>query len=107
MLWCRRMTRRQILKVVEQPRWEGESLAVEDWVAAFDRHSRFTIGVEEELMLLDPVTFDLAPVAPDVLPLLDDTHFAAELNAAQLEIITPVCDTATEACLELSRLRRQ
>jgi carboxylate-amine ligase len=99
--------RRPILNVVEQPRWEGDPLGVEDWVAAFERHSRFTIGVEEELMLLDPVTLDLAPVAPDLLPLVGDPHFSTELNAAQLEIITPVCGTATEACLELSRLRRQ
>src|SRR4051794_11120543 len=102
-----RVTRRPMLTVAEQPRWEGESPALEDWVAAFNRHSRFTVGVEEELMLLDPVTFDLAPVAPAVLPLLHDQSFSTELHAAQLEIITPVCGTATDACLELSRLRRK
>ena len=48
-----------------------------------------TIGIEEELMLLDPGTLDLAPVAPEVLARLDgDTRFKGELPAAQIELIT-------------------
>ena len=32
--------------------------------AAFDAPAPLTVGIEEELMLLDPATGDLAPVAP-------------------------------------------
>ena len=35
--------------------------------ATFDGAEPLTIGIEEELMLLDPHTLDLAPVAPQVL----------------------------------------
>lgn len=55
--------------------------------AAFAAGRPMTVGVEEELMLLDPTTLDLAPVAPVVLERLDgDARFKAELPAAQLEI---------------------
>src|SRR3954470_4508600 len=38
--------------------------------AAFEHARPFTVGAEEELMLVDPVSFDLAPVIEDVLPLV-------------------------------------
>ena len=61
-----------------------------DCLAAFSRTRPFTIGVEEELMLLDPESLDLAPAIEEVLPLLDgDPRFTRELRAAQLEIVSP------------------
>jgi carboxylate-amine ligase len=53
-----------------------------------------TVGVEEELMLLDPGTLDLAPRAREVLARVDgDRRFKPELPAAQLELLTdPVAD---------------
>lgn len=61
--------------------------------APFDeQREAFTVGVEEELMVLDRRTLDLAPRAADVLDALgDDGRFCAELPAAQLEIVSPVC----------------
>jgi carboxylate-amine ligase len=57
--------------------------------AAFDDAPRFTVGIEEEIMLLDPDTLELAPRAPEVLPRLDgDPRFKPELPASQIEIAT-------------------
>jgi len=59
---------------------------------------RQTLGIEEELMLLDPETLDLAPVAADLLHALHgDTRFKGELPAAQIELITEPADTVALA----------
>jgi len=65
--------------------------------AAFERHERaLTIGVEEELMLLDPLTHDLLPTGPEVVGRAADVRVRTELPAAQVELVTPVCgDTAS------------
>ncbi len=68
----------------------------------------FTVGVEEELMLLEPGSLDLAPVAEDVLDALGaDPRFRRELPAAQLEIVTPVCRHAGEVGTALLQARRE
>src|SRR3954471_18768466 len=81
---------------VRPPAWEEtEPLTLAKVVAAFEQTLSFTIGVEEELMLVEPQRLDLAPVIDEVLPLVEnDARFARELRAAQIEIITPVCLTA-------------
>ena len=61
-----------------------------------------TLGVEEELFLVDPRTWDLAPAAPR---LLGPEGLKTELFAAVIETNTPVCATADEALAELTRLR--
>lgn len=61
------------------------------WLGRFATDAPFTIGVEEEVMLLDPSTFDLAgsTAGADVLARLgDDPAFSPELHAAQLEVKT-------------------
>jgi glutamate---cysteine ligase / carboxylate-amine ligase len=96
------------LPVVEPPAWETTTpLTVAACAAAFDHTHGFTIGVEEELMLVDAETYDLAPAIGDVLSVLDgDARFAKELRAAQIELITPICMTAADACRELSHARQ-
>ncbi len=75
--------------------------------AAFDAHETLTVGVEEELMLLDPETLDLAPRAEEVLALTEgDERFKRELPAAQLEIVTAPHATAGAAVAELARGRQ-
>jgi carboxylate-amine ligase len=75
--------------------------------AAFDADRAPTVGVEEELMLLDPETLDLAPCAPAVLARLEgDQRFKPELPAAQLEIVGAPAATVPEAAAELLRARR-
>lgn len=55
----------------------------------FDATGGLTVGVEEELMLLDPATLALAPMAGELLQRLGgDTRFKPELPAAQVEIST-------------------
>ncbi len=55
----------------------------------FDSAGPLTVGLEEEVLLLDPETHDLTPRAPEVLErLADPARFKPELPAAQLEIVT-------------------
>jgi carboxylate-amine ligase len=74
--------------------------------AAFDEPSAVTVGLEEELMLLDGATLDLAPHASEVLAGLgDDPRFKLEMPAAQLEIVTAPHPTVAAAAEELARAR--
>jgi carboxylate-amine ligase len=63
---------------------------------------RLTLGVEEELFLLDPETWALSP---GVERLLGPAGLKTELFAAVVETNTPVCGSAEEALAELVRLR--
>src|SRR3954463_6853760 len=92
----------------EPPVWEQTApLTLAKVRSSFDHTLSFTIGVEEELMLVDAGTFDLAPVVDKVMPLVaGDRRFSRELRSAQIEIITPVCMTAADACRELGHARR-
>jgi carboxylate-amine ligase len=69
---------------------------------SFDRVGGFTLGLEEELMLLDPATLDLVPECARVLARLDgDTRFRPELPAAQLEIVTTPARNVPDAVAQL------
>ena len=74
--------------------------------AAFDRHTDVTVGLEEELMLLDGETLDLAPHARAVVEALGDPRFKLEMPAAQLEIVTVPHATVADAAAELAGARR-
>lgn len=66
--------------------------------AAFDAPAPMTVGLEEELMLLDPRTLDLTPRAAELLDRTrGDGRFKQELPAAQLEIVSPPLAGAAEA----------
>jgi glutamate---cysteine ligase / carboxylate-amine ligase len=76
---------------------------------SFGRHEPFTMGVEEELFLVDPSSGRLVNAAEEVLAELDDVGPGAvksEVHACQVELITPVCHSADEALETLVRLRR-
>jgi len=78
-----------------------------DLRARFDAVAPGTIGLEEELMLLDPATHDLAAMARDVLADLEgDPRFKLEMPASQVEIVTPPCATVPEAIAALRQGRR-
>ncbi|QTD98200.1 carboxylate-amine ligase [Streptomyces cyanogenus] len=70
-----------------------------------------TIGVEEEYLLLDPVTGLPVPVADKVRAaaglgrLVADQEVHCELLQAQVEVATPVCSTLEEIGGHLLRLR--
>ena len=93
--------------VARAPAWpEGEPLTLERCRAVFDEPPPFTLGLEEELMLVEPPSLELAPVNDDVLALFDDTSpYRKELRATQIELVTPVCSTAAEACEALAAAR--
>jgi glutamate---cysteine ligase / carboxylate-amine ligase len=69
----------------------------------------FTLGVEEEYMLLDPETFDLVQHVDTVLTAVQNGEFTErigpELMQSVVEISTPVCRTAGDIDAELRRLR--
>jgi glutamate---cysteine ligase / carboxylate-amine ligase len=75
----------------------------------FGESPPFTLGVEEEYMLLDPETLDLVQHVDTVLTAAMDGEFderiGPELMQSVLEISTPVCRTAADAERELRRLR--
>jgi carboxylate-amine ligase len=98
----------ETLPLSPAPVWTATpELSVPAYRAAFDRGTAFTIGVEEELMLVAPDTLELAPMIGEVLPKLNgDERFVAELRPAQLEVVSRVCLTAADACRELGAARR-
>ena len=73
----------------------------------FDAAIPFTVGIEEEVMLLDPRSGELSPCAEALLARLDgDERFKPELPAAQLEIATAPAASAAEAVAQLAAARR-
>ncbi len=70
--------------------------------SAFDAAPDYTVGIEEELLLLEPATLELAPRALDLLARCDDdVRFKAELPASQLEIVTAPHADVRETIAEL------
>src|SRR5205085_3310605 len=69
----------------------------------------YTLGVEEEYMLLDGETFDLVQHIDTVLAAVAghelETRINAELMQSVIEIATPVCRTAADVERELRKLR--
>src|SRR5919198_3533442 len=69
----------------------------------------YTLGVEEEYMLLDGETFDLVQHIDTVLAAVSghelETRINAELMQSVLEIATPVCRNAADVEHELRTLR--
>jgi glutamate---cysteine ligase / carboxylate-amine ligase len=68
-----------------------ESLPVE--ADATTAAQDLTLGVEEELHVVDLVTRELVPRAPEVLARLDPDAFSAELHRSVVETNTPVAAT--------------
>ncbi len=78
---------------------------------SFGKSDPYTLGVEEEYMLLDPVTFDLVQHIETVLEEARersvDQRLAPELFQSLVEISTPVCRNTGEVDRELRRLRQE
>jgi len=70
--------------------------------AAFESSDELTLGLEEELMLLDAESYALVPKGEEVLGSLGgDPRFKLELPAAQLEIVTGSHRRVSDAIGEL------
>jgi carboxylate-amine ligase len=76
---------------------------------SFGAGDPFTLGVEEEFMLLDPETLDLVQHVDTVLASIAghelEPRVNPELMQSVLEITTPVCRTAADVDRELRQLR--
>jgi glutamate---cysteine ligase / carboxylate-amine ligase len=76
---------------------------------SFGKSDPYTLGVEEEYMLLDGQTFDLVQHIDTVLAAIHghelETQINAELMQSVLEIATPVCRTPADVDRELRKLR--
>ncbi len=86
---------------------EGSKPSVLDH--AFGKGDPYTLGVEEEYMLLDPETWDLVQHIDSVLSAVANSEHEARINAelmqSVLEVTTPVCRTAADIHAALSQLR--
>jgi glutamate---cysteine ligase / carboxylate-amine ligase len=88
------------------PATQPTELTADALRAAFEAPSAMTVGIEEELMLLDARSLDLAPRAPEVLAATGgDPRFKPELPAAQLEIAVPPAASVPEAAAGLRAAR--
>ncbi len=94
--------------MVPQPRMRPVSPPTAERLRSlFDATPPLTVGVEEELMVLDAETLDLVPGADQVLQVVEgDARFKAELPAAQLEIVTPPLRSVSDAAGALAAGRR-
>jgi len=76
---------------------------------AFGTGDPYTLGVEEEYMLLDGDSFDLVQHIDTVLAAVAghelEPRINAELMQSVLEIATPVCHTPADVAHQLQRLR--
>src|SRR5881409_2257057 len=76
---------------------------------AFGKGDPYTLGVEEEYMLLDGETFDLVQHIDSVLAAVSGHELEARINAelmqSVLEIATPVCRTPIDVEEQLRKIR--
>lgn len=71
--------------------------------------SRFTVGIEEELMLLDPETLDLTNGIETILGAVPPEHtdqVKPELFQSVLEVATKPCADVKEATAQLAEMRQ-
>ena len=88
---------------------EGSRLTSSVLDHSYGTSAAYTLGVEEEYMLLDPETWDLVQHIDSVLAAVAEGEFQAriypELMQSVIEITTPVCSTPAEVNDHLRRLR--
>jgi carboxylate-amine ligase len=77
---------------------------------AFGRRSPWSVGVEEEIMLLDGETFELVPASAELIEeagKLESGQIKDELFAAVIELTTDPCETVDDVGEALRELRRK
>jgi carboxylate-amine ligase len=87
---------------------DSEQISARMLRSRFDAVQPLTVGLEEEVMLLDPESLDLSACAGSALERLGgDPRFKPELPASQLEILTDPAETVPEAIAQLARGREE
>ena len=75
----------------------------------FSQSKTGSMGIELELMVLDRLTYDLLPAAPEILRLLDlqkkDWMATPEITTSMLEVATSVLNSYAEAALQIEEMR--
>jgi carboxylate-amine ligase len=71
----------------------------------FGESAPFSVGVEEELMILDAETLELTPRVADLVAAADGIPLKTELHASIVESTTGVCETPEQALAELRAYR--
>lgn len=85
---------------------EHDGAARDHAVPAFGQHARFSLGLEEDVMLLDRATLEPVHAAGAMLVRLEgDARYRREPLASRVEIVTPVSGNAQAAGLHLARAR--
>jgi carboxylate-amine ligase len=85
----------------------GQLKATRSW-ASWQSSEPYTVGLEEEVMLLDPADWSLAQRSDDVLPQLPGDlakHVSAETHQGAIELATDPHRTVGEAIAQLAGLR--
>jgi carboxylate-amine ligase len=70
----------------------------------------FSLGVEEELQIINPLTRGLESRAEHILAELTPTlgdEVRSELHLSMIETVTPICRSLAEVRAEITRLRRE
>jgi len=70
---------------------------------------KFTLGVEEEYMVIDPVTRELKSHDQKIVEIASQVlkdHVKAEMHQAVVEVGTGICANVEEARLDITRLRK-
>jgi glutamate---cysteine ligase / carboxylate-amine ligase len=85
--------------------WPPSPLALRE---VFDSAPAYTVGIEDEVMLLAPDTLELLPEAPAALELLGgDPRFKLELPASQIEIVPSNSERLLDVAADLLDARRE
>lgn len=79
-------------------------------LGTFQKSDNYTVGVELELQLINPNSFDLVPVSQIILEKLDKTslpsnHYTPEMTNSMIEINTSVHSKYADLLLELQQIR--
>lgn len=79
------------------------------FLPAFSLSKMGSMGIELELMVLDRLTYDLLPAAPDILRLLDlqkkQWMATPEVTTSMLEVATSVLDGYAQAAGQIEEIR--
>ena len=76
----------------------------------FNHDKLYTLGVEEEYMLCDPISGELISKADEFMECLSEDEkdrFSYELILSEIESNTPVCDSVEDAISQILKLRNR
>ena len=79
------------------------------YINNFHNTNPYTIGIEEEYMLCDPLTGELIDRANEIMDMLDNKYkerYSYELLLSEIEANTSICNTIKDVMYEISDLRK-